>query len=48
MKSINIELNEKDYERLKSIAVNEHRTIKATVTMVVLEYMEQFNNENKQ
>ncbi len=36
---INIEIEEKQYERLKLIAKVEHRTIKAVATMAVLEHI---------
>lgn len=39
IKYINIEIEEKQYEKLKSIAKIEHRTIKAVATMVVLEHI---------
>lgn len=36
---INIEIEEKQYEKLKLIAKAEHRTIKAAATMAVLEHI---------
>ena len=40
IKHINIEIEEKQYEKLKSIAKAEHRTIKAVATMAVLEHID--------
>ena len=37
---INIEIEEKQYEKLKLIAKAEHRTIKAVATMAVLEHID--------
>jgi len=37
---INIEIEEKEYEKLKLIAKVEHRTIKAVATMAVLEHID--------
>lgn len=37
---INIEIEEKQYEKLKLIAKVEHRTIKAVATMAVLEHID--------
>jgi len=45
MKMIYAELNPKDYERLKDIVASEHRTIKATITMLVLNYINSKNEE---
>ena len=36
---INIEIEEKQYEKLKLIAKVEHRTIKAVATIAVLEHI---------
>jgi hypothetical protein len=36
---ISIEIEEKEYEKLKVIAKVEHRTIKAVATMAVLEHI---------
>ena len=37
---INIEIEEKQYEKLKLIAKADHRTIKAVATMAVLEHID--------
>lgn len=39
IKHINIEIEEKEYEKLRLIAKAEHRTIKAVATMAVLEHI---------
>ena len=43
---INIEIEEKQYEKLRLIAKVEHRTIKAVATMAVLEHINS-KNEGK-
>lgn len=40
IKHINIEIEEKQYEKLRLIAKAEHRTIKAVATMAVLEHID--------
>lgn len=40
IKYINIEIEEKQYDKLKLIAKAEHRTIKAVATMAVLEHID--------
>lgn len=39
IKHINIEIEEKQYDKLRLIAKAEHRTIKAVATMAVLEHI---------
>lgn len=46
VKHINIEIEEREYEKLRLIAKAEHRTIKAVATMAVLEHINS-KNEGK-